>query len=95
MTQDQLAETLGVSQTTVGRWLKKDIVPTGDDLVKIANRFGVTIDWLMGRDETPAPNVIRDAPLPDPILPDVLAEVGDIRERMKVLEAKLRRLNKY
>ena len=94
MTQDQLADYCGVTQTTVGRW-KRGTVPAGDDLVKIANRFGQSIDWLMGRDETPAPNVIRDAPLPDPILPDVLAEVGDIRERMKVLEAKLRRLNKY
>ncbi len=38
VTQDQLADFMGVSQTTVGRWEKKGIIPAGDDLVKIANR---------------------------------------------------------
>ncbi len=61
VTQDQLADYCGVTQTTVGRW-KRGTVPAGDDLVKIANRFGQSIDWLMGRELGLPGEPMREAP---------------------------------
>ena len=93
ITQDDIAEIAGVTQTTVGRWLK-GTVPKGDDLVKIANHFGRSIDWLMGREVGHQSVAIRDAISPEPVLLEVLEELAELRERMKTIETKLRRLRK-
>ena len=44
----QLAEALGVPKTTVYRYLKKAHAPKLDILVKIANIFECTTDYLLG-----------------------------------------------
>lgn len=47
MTQEELAELLGVASSTVGRWEQGGDISMGS-LVAMRSIFGVSIDWLLG-----------------------------------------------
>ena len=47
-TQDEIAETLDVTQQTVQIWEKGEHTPKIATLVKVARHFHVTVDWLLG-----------------------------------------------
>ena len=49
-----VAKALGLSTAAATYW-KKGSVPNGDVLLKIANYFNVTIDYLLGNSATPTP----------------------------------------
>ena len=51
MTQKELADTLHVSQQTVGSWETERAIPGADTLAQLADYFGVTTDYLLGRSE--------------------------------------------
>ena len=54
MSQEELAEKVGVSRQAVSKWELGDAVPELDKLVALARVFGVTTDWLLSEEE-PAP----------------------------------------
>ena len=51
MPSNVMAEILGVKQATVHNWATGGRFPGGAALSRIAERCGVTTDWLLGRDE--------------------------------------------
>ena len=51
ITQLQAAKQLGVSLGAVGNWESGKRTPDADMLVQIADTFGVTVDYLLGRTE--------------------------------------------
>ena len=51
MTQRQVAERLGISQPSYIRYENGSAEPKLESLVKIAELFDVTIDYLLGRRE--------------------------------------------
>ena len=53
LTQSQLAEVLDVSQQAVGKWELEKASPDDKTLIRIANYFGVTTDYLLGYDDKP------------------------------------------
>lgn len=59
MSQDVLAEKLGVSRQAVSRWERDETMPETDKVVALAELFGVTTDYLLrpqpepSRQETP------------------------------------------
>jgi len=69
MTQDQLAEKLGVSRQAVSQWETGFTLPDVALLPTIADTFGVTIDALFG----------REAPSPTGYIEDIPADDGKIR----------------
>lgn len=65
ITQHKLAEILGVSAQTVTHWEKGDIEPHTADLSHMADYFGVSVDYLLGREEPKErellpPNITED-----------------------------------
>ena len=50
-TQSEMAEFLNCSQQTVNVWESGKHTPKITMLVKIAESFGVSVDWLLGRKE--------------------------------------------
>ena len=49
-TQEQLAITLGYKRAAVSEWETRNKEPEYDTLIEIADIFGVTTDYLLGRD---------------------------------------------
>lgn len=50
LTQEQLAEIIGVERSSVGKYEgRSGVIPSPDILLRIADYFGVSIDYLMGR----------------------------------------------
>lgn len=54
-TPNGVAMKLGYSSAAASHWKKSPNPPKREALEKIANYFGVTVDYLLGKDEKPAP----------------------------------------
>ena len=54
MTQDQLAEKLGVTAQAVSKWENDQSCPDIATLPKLAQIFGITVDELLGTRQMPA-----------------------------------------
>lgn len=53
LSQEQLAETLGVSRQAVSKWEAEQSVPDIDKIVLICDYFGVTTDYILRNEEVP------------------------------------------
>lgn len=66
MKQSELAKDLGIGASTLSYWERGDFQPDNDSLIKLADYFNVTIDYLLSRTDDPTPpSAARSAP-PDP-----------------------------
>lgn len=55
MSQEQLAEALGVSRQAVSKWEAEQSVPDIDKIISICDYFGVTTDYILRDAELSAP----------------------------------------
>ena len=53
MTQEKLAEKMGVSRQTVSKWETDEATPDIDKLLELSKLFGCTIDALLKEDLSP------------------------------------------
>ena len=53
LNQVELAKELGVSKQCISNWENDNIQPSIDMLIKIADYFGVSTDYLLGRSNIP------------------------------------------
>ena len=51
MTQKELAQITGMTESTISHYMKGDRVPRGVNLIKIAKALGTTTDYLLQTDE--------------------------------------------
>lgn len=77
MTQVDLANELFVSKQSVSNWENDNILPSIEVLIRIADRFGVTTDYLLGRDDIPRLSVNG---LPLKVVEHINDIITDIRE---------------
>lgn len=56
LNQVELAKILGVTKQSVSNWENENIMPSVDMLIKIANFFSVSTDYLLGLSEEHALN---------------------------------------
>ena len=64
LTQVQFAAEMSVASGTVAMWETKKREPSFEALVKIADYFGVTLDYLLGRVDRPDGHLIQKEKLP-------------------------------
>jgi transcriptional regulator with XRE-family HTH domain len=50
-----VAAQLGISSGAVTKWKQKGVIPNGSTLQAIADRFNVTVDYLIGNTDAPSP----------------------------------------
>lgn len=84
--QKDLSEFLNVAQNTVSYWEKGTYQPDNEMLARIADFFGVTIDYLVGRTSSPELSVL-DSELSEVDFA-LYGEVKDLtdEEKEKILE---------
>ncbi len=51
MRQEELGRRIGASKQSVSNWENGNILPSIDVLLRVADFFGVSTDYLLGRDE--------------------------------------------
>ena len=51
LTQKELAEQIGISQKSYSHWETGKNEPSLENLIKLADLFEVSLDWLFGRDK--------------------------------------------
>ncbi len=49
LTQKQLAEKVGCNQSMIARWEKGECEPTAGAILKLAEVFGCSTDYLLGK----------------------------------------------
>lgn len=59
LSQEQLAEQLGVSRQAISKWESGKAVPESETLISISKYFGVTLDYLMKENDSPS-EVVTD-----------------------------------
>ena len=50
ITQEVLAAKIGVERSSIGKYEASGVIPSIDVLIKIADIFNVTLDYLLGRE---------------------------------------------
>ncbi len=55
LSQEALAERLGVSRQAVSKWETGEALPETNKLAALAERLGVSVDWLLSEDEPEEP----------------------------------------
>lgn len=63
LSQEELANEVGVSRQAVQKWESGAAQPTLDKLTALAKYFGVTLDWLVNGEEAQAQGGDREAPV--------------------------------
>ncbi len=90
-TQKEIASAIGVSVSTIGMYETGRREPDNALLIKIADFFGVTTDYLLGRTDTPNPVQTiaahrTDDPMSD-LPPEAIQSIEDfkkfVREKYK------------
>ena len=85
LTQQKLADAIGVSRTAIYQWEAETYQPEGDNLINLARALGVSAAFLLGETDDPAPAKDRKQRLNVGINlddPEVLQKVlSDLRAR--------------
>ncbi len=81
VTQQKLAKHFNLCTSTVGNWEIGKRQPDHGMLLKLSDYFGVSLDYLMGRSDTPAQNPL-DASLSE-IDFALFGEVQDLTDEQK------------
>lgn len=82
LNQVQLAEFLGVKKQSVSNWENDNIMPSIEMLMKIADFFHVTTDYLLGRDiqDPDAPQLLDITGLTSSQIEHLQYVVDDLRQ---------------
>ena len=79
-TYKELSDVLWLSSNSINEWtLSKNNFPNPDKLVLLANMYGVSVDWLLGRTDTLYIHEIM-APIEDSFVLGLLKAVFEIPE---------------
>ena len=57
LSQEALAEELGISRQAVSRWETSESLPDTEKIIRLSRRFGVTTDYLLLENTTESPSV--------------------------------------
>ena len=85
LTQTQVGDLIGVSCVTIARYEAGDREPSNAKLTTLADYFGVTVDYLMGRDEPTQeeraevpPHLMESYELLRQLTPEEFADIAEL-----------------
>lgn len=62
LSQIELAKIVKMANTTISQWESGKRTPDSDSLLKLSGFFGVSVDYLLGNTDSPAPTKPRELP---------------------------------
>lgn len=68
ITQKDLSDKLFVTPQAISRWENDEVEPSLDILNKMAEIFGVTIDYIIGKEERKTETIIKEVEVAKPVL---------------------------
>lgn len=78
MTQDEVAEKIGTNARTLGYYEKEERRPNPEMLIKLADFFNVTTDYILGRSNNPhETHIVSNSSLPEETT--IIKILGNIR----------------
>lgn len=91
ITQSQLGEHIGAKKSAISLWESGKRQPDQETLVRLANFFGVTVDYLLGRND-PLPPEQEKAPADDPLTEQIMAKARlmneeELRQLLRIMDA--------
>ena len=82
-TQQEVANRVGVSRQNVGKWLSGETTPDINTLGKIADAYGVSTDYLLGRTDVKAANTDLKAVCEyTSLCQDVILNISKTKDKM-------------
>ena len=72
VTVSRMLSDIGLSKGMISNCKSRGTIPSGDSLIKIADYFGVTVDYLLGRDTT------ETSPNTSTVAPQLIIQYGEI-----------------
>lgn len=89
ITQTQLGEHIGAKKSAISLWESGKRQPDQETLVRLANFFEVTIDYLLGRDDSvPIENTPTDDPLTEQIMAKArLMNEEELLQLLRIMDA--------
>jgi transcriptional regulator with XRE-family HTH domain len=93
MTQTQLGEHIGAKKSAISLWESGKRQPDQETLVRLANFFEVTVDYLLGREESPierpeTKTTSSDDPLTEQIMAKArLMNEEELRQLLRIMDA--------
>ena len=82
LSQEELAEKFGVERATISRWENQKHDPSIADLVRLADYFNVTVDYLLGKTNDPVPHLGKSGAVLAAHRENPFADVTDEEARM-------------
>lgn len=77
---------MGISRGAVSAWKNEARVPSSAILTKIADYFGVSVDYLLGNEEKPASQEADELIKSDPLAGQLFAAYGRVKEEFSQAE---------
>lgn len=89
ITQTQLGEHIGAKKSAISLWESGKRQPDQETLVRLANFFEVTIDYLLGRDDSVP---IENTPADDSLTEQIMAKARmmneeELRQLLRIMDA--------
>ena len=73
----------GLSKSPISKWKsKQEIVPSSEVLQKVADYFGVSVDYLFGKEKQPTDGELSDE---EKAMLDLFRQAGDDARRLALL----------
>lgn len=93
--QKDLANILNVEQATVSQWENGKRIPDSETLIKIANYFNVTVDFLIGNDKKGITTFKEQEMKEKEILKKLLVKNGYMKEDEDLSNEELNKIMKF
>ena len=87
--QDQAAEACNMSRVALARYETGTRVPRAENAARLADYYGVTVDYLLGRDDSVP---IENTPADDPLTEQIMAKArkmnaDELRQLLRIMDA--------
>lgn len=76
LSQWDVANGIKTGQSNIGRWEKEEVLPSSENIIKLADFFGVSTDYLLGRSDDFGYVTVQNSPAV-PVIPK-LGKISEI-----------------